>query len=202
MVLLAPPMRHAAKADAPVLARLIDIAGEGIPSFLWSRSAEAGETPLEVGTRRAEREEGGFSYRNAFVAEADGRPAGMLLGYRQPDPYDLPDLAELPEVVRPLIELEALAPGSWYVNALAVLPDCRGHGLGARLLGLAEDLARQSGADTLSLIAAEDNAAAYDLYLRNGYRPVARRAIVPFPGAAHEGDWVLLTKPVTQATQG
>ena len=36
--------------------------------------------------------------------------------------------------------MEALAPGSWYVNALAVLPEFQGRGLGARLLKLAEEL--------------------------------------------------------------
>jgi ribosomal protein S18 acetylase RimI-like enzyme len=196
MVTLTLPLRRAAKSDAAVLARLIDIAGEGLPAHLWSASAEPGETPLDVGRRRAEREEGGFSYRNCCVAEADGRPAGMLLGYRQPDPYETADLADVPEVVRPLIELEAMAPGSWYINALAVLPEFQGRGLGARLLKLAEELARESGADTLSIIAAEENAGAYDLYLRNGYRAAGRRATVPYPGASHGGDWVLLTKAV------
>ncbi|HMO69118.1 MAG TPA: DUF6505 family protein [Novosphingobium sp.] len=36
-------IRPARKSDAPVLARLIDIAGEGIPSYLWARAAEPGE---------------------------------------------------------------------------------------------------------------------------------------------------------------
>lgn len=70
---------------------------------------------------RAARESGGFSYRNAHVAERDGRVVAMLLGYRLPEPYDAGDLEALPSVVRPLVELEALAPGSWYVNAVAAL---------------------------------------------------------------------------------
>jgi hypothetical protein len=29
-----------------------------------------------------------------------------------------------------------------------------------------------------------------------GYRAVARRPLIPFPGLGHTGDWVLMTKPV------
>ena len=36
----------------------------------------------------------------------------------------------------PLQELENLAPGTWYVNVLAVHPPFRGLGLGTKLLGL------------------------------------------------------------------
>jgi hypothetical protein len=34
------------------------------------------------------------------------------------------------------------------------------------------------------------------LYERNGYREAARRPLIPFPGLAHGGDWVLMTKSV------
>ena len=121
-----PALRRAAPEDAETLARLIDLAGEGIPAHLWRQAARDGESVWDVGRQRAARESGGFSYRNAEVCEAQGRPAGMLLGYRQPDPYDAGDLDELPAIVRPLVELEALAPGSWYLNGLAVFPEFAG----------------------------------------------------------------------------
>lgn len=190
-------IRNARPEDAPALARLIDIAGEGIPSWLWSRSAESGQTAEQVGCERAAREEGGFSYRNARVCvDTSGHIIGMLLSYRQPDPYELPDLAELPAVVRPLVELEAAAPGTWYVNALATFPESRGLGAGTRLMGLAESMAREAGAPGLSLIVAEENAGAKRLYERLGYRVTARAPIVPWPGAAHGGDWLLMVRPL------
>lgn len=200
MVALNPPFRQAVKADAPVLARLIDIAGEGIPAFLWAQAARSGETPMEVGARRAAREEGSFSYRNAYVIETKGdrgaHVAGMLLGYRQPKPYPEVDLAQVPGVVRPLIELESLAPGSWYANALAVLPEDRGRKLGTRLLVLARALAREAGARQLSLIVAEENEQAVRLYARCGYRSIARRPVVPYPGVAHGGAWILMVQDI------
>jgi ribosomal protein S18 acetylase RimI-like enzyme len=187
-------LRRARKDDATALAQLIDIAGEGFGSFLWGQAARPGETALDVGRRRAEREEGGFSYRNATLAELGGKVAGLLLGYRLDDPYQTGDLAALPEIVRPLIQLEAEAPGSWYVNALAAFPEYRNKGIGTRLLAEAERLAREAGAPALSLIVADQNTGARRLYLRTGYRPVARRPLVAFPGLAHAGDWVLMMK--------
>jgi ribosomal protein S18 acetylase RimI-like enzyme len=189
-------LRPARKDDARVLALLIDIAGEGFGKYFWSQAAGPGEEPLDVGMKRAQREEGGFSYRNATLAEVGGEVAGLLLGYRLDDPYDTGDLQSLSKLVRPLVELESCAPGSWYVNALAAFPAFRNRGLGTFLLDEADRLARQAGAATVSLIVAEENEGAMRLYLRNGYRATARRPLVPFPGLGHGGDWVLMIKPL------
>jgi len=156
--------------------------------------AEGGETPLQIGQQRAAREQGGFSYRNAQVAEVDGEVAGMVLGYRQPDPYDSDGIEELPVVVRPLVELESLAPGSWYLNGIATLEEYRGRGIGSALLQAAEAVARQSSAKAISLIVAAENSGAKRLYERNGYRPQGQRPLEPWPGCEYSGDWLLLVK--------
>ena len=138
---LAPLFRPARKADAAALAVLVDIAGEGMPAFMWSTLAAPGQSVLELGRERARREQGGFSYRNAVVAEIDGEIAASLVGYRLEDPYDLAMLDDMPPIVHPLVRLEAKAPGSWYVNVLATLPEFRRQGLGARLLAIAREKA-------------------------------------------------------------
>lgn len=189
-------LRAARKEDARELAQLIDIAGEGFGTYLWMQAAGPGESALDVGMKRAQREEGGFSYRNATIAEIEGRTAGLLLGYRLADPYETGDLDTLPALVRPLVELESIAPASWYVNALAAFPQYRNRGLGSRLLAEAERIARAERAPSLSLIVADANEGAMRLYLRSGYVEAGRRHLVPFPGLLHRGDWVLLTKPV------
>ncbi len=189
-------LRPACKSDAAALAILVDIAGEGMPSHMWSRMAKPGQTPFEVGRARAAREEGGFSYRNAQVLETGGEVAAMLIDYRLDDPYDTGDLSELPEMVRPLVELEARAPGSWYVNVLATFPEYRGQGLGGRLLALADARGRAQGAREDSIIVASENEGAMRLYVRTGYAEIARAPVVEFPGCAHGGDWVLMTKPI------
>ena len=191
---LEPPLRRARLDDAETLARLIDLAGEGMPSHLWAGLAQAGETPLDVGTQRAAREAGGFSYRHAVVADLDGTVAGMLIGYRQSDPYDTGEMAAMPDMIRPLVELEAEAPGTWYINALSVFPSHQGQGIGSRFLALADALAADAGARTLSLIVAGENTGAFRLYGRAGFRPAAVRPVVAFPGTVHRGDWILMTK--------
>jgi ribosomal protein S18 acetylase RimI-like enzyme len=193
-------VRSARKADAAALAILVDIAGEGMPSFMWSQMREPGQSVFEVGRARAARETGAFSFRNAQVAEIGGDVAACLVDYRLDDPYDTGDLAKLPELVRPLVVLEAKAPGSWYVNVLAAFPEFRGQGIGARLLALAEERGRAQGATAASIIVASENEGAVRLYARTGYRETARAPVVEFPGCAQirqlGGDWVLMVKPI------
>jgi ribosomal protein S18 acetylase RimI-like enzyme len=191
---LAPTYRPATKADASALAVLVDIAGEGLPAHLWSTLKAPGGSILEVGRERATREEGGFTYRNAIVAEAGGEIAACLIGYRLDDPYDLGNLEEIPELVQPLVLLEAKAPGSWYINVLATFPEFRRQGIGLELLAIAEQKALADGAAALSVIVAGGNERAARLYRRAGFAAAAREPLVPFPGYTHEGDWILLIK--------
>ena len=57
--------RDARVGDARAIARLIEIAGEGIPGFLWSESAAPGQDPLDYGTERAAREGGAYGHASA-----------------------------------------------------------------------------------------------------------------------------------------
>lgn len=190
-----PIFRPATKADAAALAVLVDIAGEGMPSYMWGTMKAPGQSPLEVGRERARRETGGFSYRHAVIAEIGGEVAATLVGYRLDDPYDLEaSLAETPKIVRPLVRLEAKAPGSWYVNVLATFPEFRRQGIGARLLVIAEQKAREEVAPALSVIVASWNDFASRLYTRACYAALAREPALPFPGCPHRGDWVLIVK--------
>jgi ribosomal protein S18 acetylase RimI-like enzyme len=192
-----PIFRPATKADAAALAVLVDIAGEGMPAYMWSTLKAPGQSLLELGRARAQREAGGFSYRNSIVAEIDGEIAASLVGHRLDDPYDLEaSLAETPEIVRPLVRLEAKAPGSWYVNVLATFPEFRRQGIAGRLLDIAEARAREARAPGLSVIVASWNAPAARLYTKAGYAGLAREAALLFPGCPHQGDWVLMVKPL------
>ena len=113
-----------------------------MPLYLWGRLAEPGEAAWDVGRRRAAREEGSFSYRNATIIEQYGQYAGCLIGYAIPDnPEPVPD--DMPAMFVPLQELENLVPGTWYINVLAVQPQFRRQGLGARLLALADERAEK-----------------------------------------------------------
>jgi hypothetical protein len=126
---LEPPFRRATIDDASVLAELVNHAGEGLPLYPWGKMAASGETAWDVGRRRAAREEGSFSYRNATIIEQDGECGGCLIGYEIPDdPSPIAD--DVPAMFVPLQQLETLAPGTWYVNVLAVRPQVRNQGWG------------------------------------------------------------------------
>lgn len=193
-----PAIRAARKADASEMVALIDCAGYGMPLWIWQGMKTDEPSALEVGRMRAMRDEGSFSYRNSHILENDGIVMGMLTGYPIDDPYDMGDTEKTPEAFRPLVELEAQVPGSWYVNVVAVHAEYRGQGLGSRLLGHAEYVANQSRNGSMSIIFESRNINAYRLYERLGYREVARRPRVSFPGdATGSEEWILMKKLVS-----
>ena len=195
MAMPKPSSRPATKADAATLAVLVDIAGEGMPSFMWSTLKVPGQSVLEFGRERARRDTGGFSHKNAVIAEIGGEIAAALVGYRLNAPYDLEgSLTEASDIVRPLVRLEAKTPGSWYVNVLATFPEFRRRGIGGQLLSIAETKAREAGAPALSVIVGSWNGGAKRLYASGGYLELANEPAILFPGSPHEGDWVLMIK--------
>ena len=82
-----------------------------------------------------------------FVCERDGRPVGFAALTFGP-----PSLARL--------------------DAIAVVEEWRGRGIGQALLAVAEGRARHAGASRLRLVTADSNLAALDLFLKHGYRIV------------------------------
>jgi len=188
-------VRAATPDDAPLLVRFVRWAGEGIPDLLWADMAAPGQDIDAVGLERARREEGSFSYRNAQVLEVDGRVAAGIVAYRLPS-EPVPIGPDFPAGFAPLQELENLAPGHWYVNILATLPEARGQGLGTALLRHAEERAAALGCPGVAIIVFASNPGAARLYERLGYSEAARRR-VDIPGWAHSGtDAVLLRKPL------
>jgi len=190
---LKPPFRRAVPDDAPILAELVNYAGEGMPLHLWTGMAGEGQSGWNAGVARARRETGSFSYRNAIMIEADGVPAGCLIGYAIPEEIE-PIPPDFPPLVRRLQELENLACGTWYVNVLAVRPPHRGQGLGGKLLGLADALGRDAGARGMSVIVADRNAGARRLYKRCGYRETCDRAMVKDRWSVDSTRWVPMTR--------
>jgi ribosomal protein S18 acetylase RimI-like enzyme len=126
--------------------------------------------------------------------------AACLIGYLLEDPYDLTGLDDMPEAFRPLVRLEAKAPGTWYVNVIATFPEYRGQGLGARLLELTDDRTREAGASASSIIVGSWNAGAARLYSRCGYQVVAREPAILPEAYPQTGDWLLMTRPLTRRT--
>lgn len=192
-------IKNAGKNDAADLAYLINMAGEGIPQYLWSEMAEEGQSSMEVGRIRAAREEGGFSYKNARVLVESGVLQGMIISYKQPDPYKIDDIEEYPEIVKPLVQLEAKAPGSWYINAIATYESYQGKGVAQQLLAEAEEQALTSRVREMSLIVASENTRAARLYQHIGYKIKSSLPVIEYPGCMHGGDWLLMIKRLNRS---
>jgi ribosomal protein S18 acetylase RimI-like enzyme len=188
-------IRDATAVDADHLVRFINMAADDLPLHFWKKSVGPDGDPFAYGRERAARATGNFSFRNAWLAEIGGEVAACLLGYPaalEPEAID-PDT---PPIFMPLLELEALAPGSWYLNVLATYPQHRGKGLGSALLAKAEAVTRQMGRSTISLIAEDTHQDALRLYRAKGFTEVARRRLVKEDWPVEAAEWILLTKPI------
>ncbi|MCB1354103.1 MAG: GNAT family N-acetyltransferase [Rhodobacteraceae bacterium] len=184
-------LRPASPADALDMARLVDMAGEGLSSYFWQAIALPGEDAWAVGARRAASEDCNFSWRNATIAEIGGETAALLITYRIGD-VPLP-IDDLPAIIQPLQELENLALRSLYVNVVAVYPRFRRRGVARKLMQHALDL---GGDRELSLIVADGNTAAIALYETAGFVERTRRPVIEAGGWSCESrEWVLMIRP-------
>lgn len=141
------------------------------------------ETAIELFAEMARREDTQYSYRNALVArDGAGRAVGVCVAY---------DGGRLEELRRPFLERAAVEfgidpaevpdetePGEYYIDTLAVRSDCRGRGIGRRLLRAAAERGRAMGLRP-GLLVDKSNPGARALYESAGFARVGDR---PFFG--------------------
>lgn len=190
----APHIRPATPDDAEAIVPLAQLAGHGIPDFLWTQAAKPGQTATDVGILRI-RGDGNFSYRNAQLAILDGQIVGLLIAYRLPE-SDAIDPNDFAPLLRPLIELEQCVPGSYYINILATDPAHQGQGIGARLIERANALALEQRCSIMSLQVFEQNADAVRFYAREGFELAEHRQAVPHACYPYTGRVLLMTRSV------
>jgi ribosomal protein S18 acetylase RimI-like enzyme len=119
-----------------------------------------------------------FSFEHTSFAEFGGRKAGMVLGYgwqvkdrenwqtgsllfekmRGIFRRKLPLLMKFGNVIRVVKERE------YYISNIAVYPEYRTAGIGTRLIFVAEEEAKKSGAERVALDVEVENTGAYRLY--------------------------------------
>jgi ribosomal protein S18 acetylase RimI-like enzyme len=136
-------------------------------------------------------------YKNYWLAVDDGEVAGGFLAY----PFD----AQNPEIDHPLLPEERLilgspfdsleAPGSYFINTIAVFREFNRRGIGAELLNIARAHAIGGGLGLLSLHVFAQNSAAIALYRTFGFREAGRSPLVPHPKLAYTGEILLMTCP-------
>ncbi|MFO7637213.1 MAG: N-acetyltransferase [Clostridia bacterium] len=126
-----------------------------------------------------------FHFKNACVAESEGRQLGFLLSYNA----GVKDQSSLPVgemlsagglklisfyLFRPLMAMQSLAltegkPGEWHIGAIATVDEVRGRGIGSELLRHAFRLAEDAGLSKASLLVSQNNESAFRLYVRFGF---------------------------------
>jgi ribosomal protein S18 acetylase RimI-like enzyme len=190
--------RTATEDDCTELALIRDIAGRRMPSYLWSQEVGQGESFFEFGREKIRTDANYDAYfDNWRVAESKSKFVGAFFGFSVDDPYPDIDLDAVPACFRPCVELEKVARGCWLLQAIAILPEYRGKGLARQLLGKAESVAKDAGANRIALQVEEVNEVAFRTYQSNGYVEVDRRPYVHFPGSEDTGDVVLMWKEVS-----
>ncbi len=183
--------RPAIKADCRTIAKLYSISSDGVSDYIWTKLAEPGEDIIDVGQRRYEQEDSVFSYKNCTVATCGKQVIGMLVAFPF---FSSEGEEELDPILAPYNRLEE--DNSFYICSMSVLPEFRGQGIGHKFLMIAERLAREQDMDKLSLIVVEEKEGAHRLYLKHGYREVARDAIVPHPLIRCSGSALLMVKHI------
>ncbi|MDC1287998.1 GNAT family N-acetyltransferase [Gammaproteobacteria bacterium] len=192
-------VRMATRNDAREIARLIAISSDGVAEIEWHEQADIENcTPLDIGERTYQNPQGDYSFSKATILEKNCEVAGMLLAFSMPateprNPENRPSVSD-ENVFAPYIYLEE--PDSWYICGVAIYPQHRGHGLGTRLMALANDQAKEGGFTTLSLVAFEQNEGAVNLYEKLGYTVVDESPIVPHPLIHYEGRALLMIRSV------
>lgn len=189
--------RTASMNDCSDPAILSDAATRRLSSFLWAASATVGQSPFEIGRGFIRTQADHFTHFARWqIAEVGGRTAGALNCCLLPAIAGDGPLADIPDVVRTLNELKAIAGGTWYITAAAVFPEYRNLGIGKALPSRAEAMAHEQGVEHLTLMVGSFNEGAQRLYRRFGFSEWDRRAFVPFPGSDHAGSWILMRKQV------
>ena len=174
-------LRPSTPADAADIARLILLSAEHFLPAVFGPRIEAGIARL------AAREGTLFSWTHVVIAAAEGRTAGMLLGYSGRDKaHEDPAtgigllrafggviILRLGKLLIVQRMIGTIAAGEWYVSNVAVLPEMRGRGTGRALMLDAEQRARNSGAVSIVLDVETDHLPAIRLYQGLGYETVS-----------------------------
>jgi ribosomal protein S18 acetylase RimI-like enzyme len=185
--------RDAVEDDCSSFAILSDAATRRLNSYIWSKTAQVGQSWHEIGREFIRMQSEHFIYyKNWQAVLFGGRFAGGLNCYLLPKKSQNNRVADGPDVTLHLNELKTIAAGTWYIATASVFPEFRNRGVGDAMLKKATELARIQGVQDLTLLVGSFNEGAKRLYCRFGFTEWERRPFTPFPGSDPEGQWILM----------
>ena len=176
-------IRIAESADSSFAASLICLSLHELAGHLFQLNTEAIEAMV---AKLFVRDAGRFGYNNAFVAECEKEPVGLLIACRG-DKVNRLNLETIPHLVAVLGLVKAIGfiyraitlPGGkeaeddeFFLSNLGVIPSMQGRSLGTQMLAYAERHACENDLRKCSLIVGWNNANARRLYERIGYQVV------------------------------
>lgn len=175
-------IRQAQPADAEAATPLLIEANGDIAKRM---TGETDWAKVELALQELfKRDDNLHSYLYTYVAELDGKVAGIMALY----PGDIEArldanlnnwLAEK-GATNPEVDPEAL-PGELYIDAVCIDPVFRNKGIGTQLFAYAEEIAQQTGFTKLSLNVEIEKEPAIRLYKRLGYEIVSPWTIIGEP---------------------
>ncbi|UCE07673.1 MAG: GNAT family N-acetyltransferase [bacterium] len=186
--------RNGRKEDCTVLAKLVNIASEGVIEYLF-HDLIPDMTPVQMVAHNLGTENSYYSYENAIVAEYDQNLIGVSLSY----PSHFHQITEEMKNFLPEDRLEhfksfysSRVEDSLFLNALCVDERFRGKGIGTKLISLTKKKAKESSFKALSLMVLADNKDAQRLYSRCGFKIAEAVELKSHELIPHEGGCLLM----------
>ena len=160
-------IRKATINDATLIAKVVAMAIGEESAILYG-----GENYMNVFEEIALLENSQYSYRNAFVAEINGKAAGAVVAYDGAELYPLRKTTlEIiyKHTAKELQMADETDSSEFYLDSLAVLPEYRGRGIGAQLILAVKDRAFNEYNKNLGLLVDFENPDAERLYQSVGF---------------------------------
>lgn len=169
-------IRLAKKEDSKAIAPLILLVLKDMELPLLELISE--EDFLSILTEAIQNPSYRYGYSRGLVYEDNGKITGIIFGYTSKEEalIDQPFQKILKndhfkENIQLFNEQETL-PNEWYIDLISVDENCRGLGIGSKLLEEALQVAKKSGEKWISLNVDQMNPKAQRLYEKKGFKKV------------------------------
>ena len=160
-------IRKATKSDAHLIASVVAMAIGEESAILYG-----GDNYMSVFEEIACLEDSQYSYRNVFVAEINGNAVGAVVAYDGAELYPLRK-ATLDIIYKHTAKELQIADetdaSEFYLDSLAVFPEYRGRGIGAKLIHAVKERAFNEYNKNLGLLVDFENPDAERLYQSVGF---------------------------------